>query len=129
MKRTFLPDVNVWMALRFDHHVHHRPALEWFNALRDEGLVFCRLTQQGLLRLATNAVIMKEQVRTLTGAWELYDTIVADPRVSFAVEPPAIEAQWRQLTQGSRASTHLWNDAYLAAFALTGGQEVVTFDR
>ena len=130
MKKTFLPDVNVWVALSFDHHDdHHEPAMGWMNALGDESLAFCRLTQQGLLRLATNQRIMGEHVLTLAQAWEMYDRIAADTRISFATEPAGVDAEWRRLTQANQPSTHVWNDAYLTAFAHTSGFEIVTFDR
>ncbi len=34
-----------------------------------------------------------------------------------------------QWTQNQSFSPHVWNDAYLAAFAENGGMELVTFDR
>lgn len=129
MKRTFLPDVNVWVALVFDNHDHHGAAVSWVNAIGDEGLAFCRMTQQGLMRLSTNHRAMQGHVLTLAGAWALYDRISGDSRISFASEPAGIEHRWRQLTQANQSSTHLWNDAYLAAFAACAGFEVVTFDR
>jgi predicted nucleic acid-binding protein len=33
------------------------------------------------------------------------------------------------LTQATLPSTHVWNDAYLAAFAMAGNYEIATFDR
>jgi predicted nucleic acid-binding protein len=55
MKKTWLlPDVNVWVALTFDSHPHHPSAKTWFDGLTDEPLFFCRMTQQGFLRLASN---------------------------------------------------------------------------
>jgi hypothetical protein len=42
-----LPDINVWLALTFDSHVHHPAAKVWFDALADEHCFFCRMTQQG----------------------------------------------------------------------------------
>ena len=50
------------------------------------------------------------------------------PRVSFAEEPVGLEAQWRLLIQGSTFSPKVWNDAYLAAFALSENLELVTYD-
>ena len=50
-----LLDINVWLALTFDSHVHHGSALSCYNSLPpNETRCFCRLTQQGFLRLATN---------------------------------------------------------------------------
>ncbi|MCC7087069.1 MAG: PIN domain-containing protein [Pirellulales bacterium] len=129
MKKIFLLDVNVWVALVFDHHDHHAPALSWVQTVGDETLAFCRMTQQGLLRLATNERVLREHAVTLKEAWALYDRIAADFRVSLAPEPTGLEREWRRLTQTNRPSTHLWNDAYLAAFATCAGLEIVTFDR
>jgi len=54
---------------------------------------------------------------------------MTDPRIGFADEPAGIEPQWRGFSQGSTFSPNVWNDAYLAAFAVTGGFELVTFDK
>jgi uncharacterized protein len=124
-----LPDVNVWLALTFDSHVHHPAAKTWFDGLGDEVCFFCRLTQQGFLRLATNRSVFGMSAVTLPNAWQQYDTYMNDPRVSFAEEPPNLEQHWRIFTQKQSFSHRVWNDAYLAAFALAAGLNLVTFDR
>jgi predicted nucleic acid-binding protein len=40
-----------------------------------------------------------------------------------------LETHWRNLTQGQSFSTKVWNDAYLAAFALAAGLKMITFDQ
>ena len=55
-----LPDVNVWLALVFDFHFHHRAAKTWYEA-SSESCFFCRWTQQGFLRLATNATVFQQE--------------------------------------------------------------------
>jgi toxin-antitoxin system PIN domain toxin len=129
MKKTLLPDVNVWLALVFNAHAHHPTALAWFNSLSGETCHFCRLTQIGFLRLANNPKVFPNDAVPVAVAWQLYDTTLTDPRVSFATEPAGLEAAWRQFTHGQQFSPKLWNDAYLAALALVGGYEVVTFDQ
>jgi toxin-antitoxin system PIN domain toxin len=129
MKKMLLPDVNVWLALSFSAHTHHPSANTWFRSLTDETCYFCRMTQQGFLRLATNPTVLKADAVSLSGAWHLYDTMLTDPRIDFAQEPAGLDPLWRTFTQGSTFSTHVWNDAYLAAFALAGDLEVVTFDK
>lgn len=125
-----LPDVNVWLALTFDSHVHHLAAKTWFNGLSNNAdCYFCRLTQQGFLRLVTNRSAFGKDAVTLSEAWQKYDLFLSDPRVSFADEPSATEIHWRSYTQGRSFSPHVWNDAYLAAFAFSGGLELVTFDK
>src|SRR5437763_6024625 len=100
MTKTLLPDINVWLALTFATHIHHPPAKTWFDALTDEVCAFCRMTQQGFLRLATNQRAFGANARTLTDAWQAYDTFRSDPTVSFADEPPNLEPTWRAFTQG-----------------------------
>jgi uncharacterized protein len=125
-----LPDINVWLALTFDSHIHHPAAKSWFDGLpNDTVCCFCRLTQQGFLRLATNRSVFGKDAVTLPDAWQLYDLFLSDPRISFAEEPAQIETHWRTYTQSRSFSPQVWNDAYLAAFALAGGLELVTFDR
>lgn len=125
-----LPDVNVWLALTFDSHFHHPAAKSWFDGLSNDSVCyFCRLTQQGFLRLATNRSVFGKDAVTLPDAWQKYDLYLSDPRVSFAEEPAHIEIHWRTYTQSRSFSPKVWNDAYLAAFALAGGLELVTFDK
>lgn len=123
-----LPDVNVWLALTFDSHVHHPKAKAWFDGLA-EVCFFCRLSQQGFLRLATNRRVFGTSAVTLPDAWQLYDMFLGDPRVAFAEEPAQLEQHWRFFTQSQSFSPHVWNDAYLAAFARAGKMELVTFDK
>src|ERR1700694_3893787 len=94
----FLPDVNVWLALAFDFHLHHAIAKTWYDG-SSNACCFCRWTQQGFLRLATNPVVFKAQAVSLKEAWKIYDTMISDPRVVFAQEPEGIEARWRAFTQ------------------------------
>jgi len=63
--KMLLPDVNVWLALTFDSHIHHPAAKNWFDALSGEVWYFCRMTQQGFLRLATNRTVFGVHALTL----------------------------------------------------------------
>jgi toxin-antitoxin system PIN domain toxin len=125
----FLPDVNLWLALAFSRHVHHVAAKNWFETVPDQNGSFCRLTQQGFLRLATNPKALDDEAVSLQDAWRLYDAFLGDPRVVFANEPAGLEPLWRVYTQGKSFSPKVWNDAYLAAFAQAAVCEVVTFDK
>lgn len=126
----FLPDVNFWVALNFSQHGHHAKALAWFQGLAEgEMCYFCRLTQVGFLRLATNPKANPLQTRTMTQAWSVYDGALLDPRIGFANEPQGLESAWRGQSQSGLYSHHVWVDAYLAGFAIAGSYEVVTFDR
>ena len=125
----FLPDVNLWLALVFGSHFHHRAAKAWFKSLPNDTCFFCRLTQQGFLRLATNPRVLHEDTVSLTEAWGLYDTMLSDPRVAFSQEPAGLEPAWRGYTQRQSFSPKVWSDAFLAAFAEAASLALVTFDR
>ncbi len=125
----YLPDVNFWLAVTFQSHVHHLSARSWFEGFGVRGCSFCRMTQQGFLRLATNPRAFGEEAVSLAEAWRLYDVLAADPRIRFADEPAGVEALWRHYTQGETFSAKIWNDAFLAAVAQTANLELVTFDQ
>jgi hypothetical protein len=68
-----LPDINVWLALTFDSHVHHPAAKTWFDNLPADAVGFlCRLTQMGYLRLASNRRVFGKHALTLPDAWLKY---------------------------------------------------------
>ena len=124
-----LPDINVWVALASDRHVHHRLATDWFSTGCEAGAAFCRVTQMGFLRLLTNAHVMADDVLNQRQAWGVYELLANDPRVVFALEPPDIEPLWKKLTHSESAVTGRWTDAYIAALAALHDFHVVSFDR
>ena len=127
---SLFPDINVWVALTYEGHAHHQTAATWFGTLEaDLSLVFCRLTQLGLLRLLTTEKVMGDEVMTQPQAWTAYDQWQQDPRVEFVNEPQEIEARFRALTRLRQPATKDWADSYLAAFATVGQLTLVTFDR
>jgi hypothetical protein len=68
---SHFPDVNVWVALTHNIHPHHSAAKAWEDSLSaSDILVFCRITQLGLLRLLTNPSALGGDVLTQAGAWK-----------------------------------------------------------
>jgi len=125
------PDLNVWLALSVQSHVHHRAAARWLGALpSSQRICFCRFTQLGLLRLLTTAQLMgADEVLTQLQAWRIYDEWLSDERVVFLQEPPDLEKSFRGLTQLHRAAPKDWADSYLLSFAQAAGLKLVTFDK
>jgi toxin-antitoxin system PIN domain toxin len=130
---VILCDANVWVALALSGHPANEDARAWFEpVVGRNSVLFCRNTQQAFLRLMTSAAVLAP---TGTGpltnreAWATYDSLLADDRVQLADrEPAGLETQWRQFASRGTASPKLWQDAYLAAFAVTGGHRLVTAD-
>lgn len=127
--RTFLPDVNVWLALASSRHIHNQAAAHWFDGVSEGQAVFCRITQMALLRLLTNARVMGVDVLGPVKAWSVYQALTQDPRVQFSVEPPGLERAWLELTRHPQVAQNGWTDTYLQAFAELRELSVVTFDK
>ena len=127
---SLFPDINIWLALTCERHVHHVVASDWFSDAGDKShFFFCRFTQLGLLRLLTSEAVMGDEVMNQTQAWDAYDRWLQDDRVDFLDEPTGLEARFRRSTRSRRPATKDWADAYLAAFAGAGQLTLVTFDR
>jgi len=73
MSSLSFPDINVWLALLLEDHVHRRAAKQWWDADRSEAVGFIRLTQVGVLRLLTTPAAMNGKPLTMSAAWSAYD--------------------------------------------------------
>lgn len=128
-----LVDSSVWLALTLSGHVHHDAARVWLDSISESASVhFCRSTQQSYLRLLTTAKVVSrfgDPPFTNRQAWSFYEAFFTDDRIVFrGREPSGLEKRWRQFAARESASPKLWMDAYLAAFALAGGYQLVTID-
>jgi toxin-antitoxin system PIN domain toxin len=122
-------DANVWLALLWDRHGHAGRAREWFRGCDDEQFRFCRFTQITVLRLLTTEKVMGRDVKSMVGAWEVWDQLWSDDRIAMLPEPDGLEPRLRVYSRLGSASPKVWADAYLVAFASAAGLKLVTFDR
>ena len=86
-----LQDINPCLALTFEVHARHWQAKVWFEEAASDSSAFCRLTQQGFLRLATNPAVFREEAVTMNVAWSCYDRLGEDEWVYFMQEPEELE--------------------------------------
>ena len=128
-----LLDVNILLALTLSKHSHHQAAVAWLEGEEQPAsLCICRSTQQGLLRLLTTAEVLKlygNSPLTNQEAWDVIEQFMADDRMTYLDEPTDIEETWKTLALRDTASPKLWMDAWLAAFALCAGLQMVTTDK
>ncbi len=122
-----VPDINVWLPLVDENHMHHDAALDYWNQRRADQVGFCRISMLGFLRLSTQTRVLS---RTLTNseAWAIYRRYLALPQVRFLAEPANLEQHLAALTLTTAVPNRLWTDAYLAAFALAGNYRLASFD-
>ncbi|MDX2180152.1 MAG: TA system VapC family ribonuclease toxin [Bryobacteraceae bacterium] len=123
---SYLGDVNFWLALALGDHTDHAPALAWFLRVEDP-VCFCRTTQMSFLRLLGNRGVVAKPFGP-ADSWSLYRQTLRRPNVAFASEPDRIEEVWAGHLSGWTSPNH-WVDSYLAAFAISGGYTLVTFDK
>lgn len=123
-----IPDINVWLALVDENHLHHAAALDYWNQGRADQMGFCRITMLGFMRLCTQPRVLS---RTLTNpeAWDIYQRYLTTSRLVFLPEPANLESHLLALTRDNRLPNRYWTDAYLAAFALATQARLVSFDR
>ena len=123
------PDVNVWLAIMLEDHVHRPAARAWWKAV-DSTIAFTRFTEIGVLRLLTTRAAMNNKPLSMDEAWQAYETLFRDDsRMALLPEPAGVEARFREYATGRTASPKFWADAWLLAFAHAAGGTVVTFDR
>jgi len=130
--RSYLPDLNVWLALSDKRHMHHEQAWQWARAAQGNyRLLMVRHTQLGILRLLTSQAAMGEDVVTLKAAWKIYDRLMADPHVEFASEPENTDRAFRRIaaTFSEDFATKAVVDCYLLATAHELNSTLLTFDR
>lgn len=130
---SYLIDINVWLALSWNQHTHYSLAHSW---LRKQGpasskLLFCRITQLGLLRLLSNKAILGDEALLLSEAFLVFDRWMADPRCEFATEASDLNVPLRKVAGSfpKKGATKALMDSYLVAFAFLERATLVTLDQ
>jgi toxin-antitoxin system PIN domain toxin len=93
-----------------------------------QGAAFCRVTALGMVRLLTNATVMGGEPLSCGDAWTAYRRFAELPEVDFVAEPISLEGRLAEFVASDMMTPRLWTDAYLAAFAMSAGLRMVSFD-
>ena len=122
-----LLDVNLWLSLVDQRHIHHPVAQAYWSQNGARHFAFCRVTMLGLLRLTTSHKAVANP-KTQAAAWSIYHEFQALPNIRFLTEPTHLETTFHSLTTEVDLPNRMWTDAYLAAFAIASGSRLVSFD-
>jgi toxin-antitoxin system PIN domain toxin len=126
----YLADVNFLVAILHARHAFSKRAIFWLGEQEEpRSILLCRVAQMGALRVLTNPRWLKTEVLSAAAVWDGWDLAFSDHRFARVEEPPRIEMEWRRLTRAFPTGRCADSDAYLAAFARTGGYRLLTFDR
>ena len=127
MTTTFLPDVNVLIALIDPAHVQHDAAHEWFARRGHVAWATCPLTENGLLRIVGHGRYPNSP-GTPAAVAKLLGGLRALPGHVFWPDDISL------LDTGRVDATRLLNsaqvtDSYLLALACAHGGQLASFDR
>ena len=122
-------DVNVLLALVTERHAHHQRCKNWWMT-RDHAspLLICREVQIALFRLLSTEAVMSEDALPLSQAWALYASLLKSGGFRRVLEPRGLDVEWERLCRPYERSPKIVMDAFLAAFAISGGYTLVTLD-
>ena len=124
-----LPDLNVWLALVWPEHTHHRQALKYWEHLASRQILFCTVTALGLVRLVCQQKLMGTAMKTPQEASALLEVFCQQPGVSMAAAEDSSWEVFHQLLRAGDLPARLCTDAHLAALAMANGWRLVSFDQ
>jgi len=129
-----LLDVNVWLALADENHVHHVRARRYWETESAAQIAFTRITMLGFVRLLTNRVVMNDRPFTVSAAWDAYRAFRALPEIVWVAEidedaraADDLLDTWLNTVTVNSMHSH-WADAHLASIAAFTGCRLVSFD-
>ncbi len=127
MKRVALLDVNVLVALFDPDHVHHEAAHRWFASAKAGGWATCPLTENGLVRILSNATYSGVHETPATVRRRLSEFCLSD---QHAFWPDEISLRDARIFTWPAGLTHRQlTDVYLLGLATHRRGRLATFDR
>lgn len=121
----YLLDVNVFVALLAENHIHHRLVTDWFNATPQLQWALCPFTEAGFLRNATaprpGQITMREATAVLAKMTEHPGYRYLPINTNW----PTLSAPFASRLYGTKQVT----DAYLLGLAIQHNLILVTLDK
>ena len=124
-----LPDINVWVAMTNPNHPLGVAANAYWTEESVEPIVFCRTTALGLVRVCAGGNATGGEPLTVKAAWQTYLHWRADEDVRLWSDPRDVESVLESFIASGLVTSKNSTDAYLAAFAISAGLRLVTFDK
>jgi toxin-antitoxin system PIN domain toxin len=123
--KTYLPDVNIWVALSDPAHIAYEQATNWLLGCHSARLLLCPVTEAGFVRIAASPLVGK---KSIANALRMLEEIASLPNVAHL----PVSLSWLELIrpiaprlQGYRQVT----DALLLGIAIQNNAILVTLDR
>jgi hypothetical protein len=121
-----LLDVNVLLALFDGEHAHHQRARAWWSEHRDAGWASCPLTENGFIRIISNAGYPRP-LAVADAIFVLRAQAALPGHAFWPDDIPALDAAFFDVDRilGPRQLT----DIYLLALAMKHGGRLASFDQ
>jgi toxin-antitoxin system PIN domain toxin len=123
---TALLDLNVFVALVWPAHEHHRPAHDWFKSRGRWKWATCPITELGLVRLLSNPAFSPDAL-SLDQAFSLLRTNLKHPLHEFWPDSIRVTPSLDDLVQHMEGYKQV-TDAYLLSLAIRRKARLATFD-
>jgi toxin-antitoxin system PIN domain toxin len=123
-----LPDVNVWIALSAPDHEHRVRAERYWTDEAAPRLAFCTVTMLGLVRICSNAPLFSGAPLGPADAWAILQGWMGFDEIVYLSEPDECRLELGRMLAAGTVVRRAWTDAYLAAFAITAGARIISFD-
>jgi toxin-antitoxin system PIN domain toxin len=127
MRKVWLLDANLLIALTHAAHVHHAEAHAWFDAVPKRRWATCTLTQLAFVRLSCNPKVT-ESALTPPQVMQALEQLVGHPGHEYWDDAPA-PVQTATLSHPAMVGHRQVTDAYLLALAAARSQCLATLDR
>ena len=122
-----LLDVNVLLALFHEGHVHHDAAHDWFVDNGESGWASCPMTENGLIRILSNATRVREHL-PLHDVRDLLKTFCEHSAHEFWPDDVSLRDADRFNIAAIRGHQQV-ADVFLLALAVHHGGKFVTLDQ
>jgi|688.fasta_scaffold117074_3 toxin-antitoxin system PIN domain toxin len=127
MKRRFLLDINLLIALLDPDHAFHAIAHQWWGK-KGQSWASCPITENGLIRIMASSAYSKNTQLTVADITELLSVFVSNTDHVFWYDDLSLRDQ-REFQHTSILSSKHLTDLYLLALATKNQGALVTFDQ
>ena len=125
--QSYLPDVNVLVALFDPAHLRHHAGHKWFSKRGKTPWATCPITVNGCFRVLCRLAALSSPTPSSDLAQQLRELLALPGRVSFSTQPELTDEARFDLTKIS--GHNQCTDALLVAIAVQHQAKMLTFDR
>jgi toxin-antitoxin system PIN domain toxin len=122
-----LLDVNILIALLDSDHIFHKQVFTWWDRERQNGWASCPITENGAVRIMSNAKYRPQKPLTPADVIAMLDALIERTDHQFWSDDFSLRDR-SVIDQTFLTSAHQLTDIYLLALAAKRGGRLATLD-